>query len=123
MKRRRAWTWCWAIGFAMISAYIAFDVLDIDGSELQKQLRPGAVATATAQSEAERLFRLELASSDLWTCPFPGAERYLAVDALRIKAEDSPRLVMIRRSPILPRRLLSRAAPELAPPLADPDPA
>ncbi len=107
----------------MISTYIAFDVLDIDGSELQKQLHPGAVATATAQSETERLFRLDLASSDSWARHSPGTERCLAVDTLRITGEESPRFAVIRRGPILPRRLLSLAATTITSSLADPDPA
>ena len=124
MRRRLSWKWClcWALGFALICTYIAFDVLDIDGSELQKRLTSGAVVTAAAQDEVQRLFRLDLSPSEPWARQLPGAGCCITADTLRIRSQSLRGFAVIRHCPLLPRRLLSLATSVKKTPPSDPDP-
>ena len=117
------WCWCWALGFALICAYIAFDVLDLDGSELQKRLDSGAVVTAAAQGEVERLFRLDLSPSEPWARQLPGPGCCVAADTLRIRSQAILGFAVVRHGPLLPRRLLSLAPSAKKTLPTDPDPA
>ncbi len=48
------WHWAWVLGFTFLCVYIAFDVLDLDGSQLAQ--RSGvAITTATSTGEADRV--------------------------------------------------------------------
>jgi hypothetical protein len=48
------------IGFLVFGAYLAFDVLDLDGSNLPSHISSNTVANLEAtQTDAERIFRLD----------------------------------------------------------------
>ena len=105
-KGRRLRIWCWGLGFALICTYIAFDVLDIDGSNFQTRSGLQAVA-ATAQGEEERFFRLDLSPSESWARPFPGAGLCMIADTPGLKSEGSRGFAIVRHGPLLQSRLLS----------------
>ncbi len=55
-KRGAVWWGVWTIAFGLLCAYIAFDVLDIDGSQLH--FRSGLVLTVgSISAEADRVVR------------------------------------------------------------------
>ncbi len=55
-KRGAVWWGVWTIAFVLLCAYIAFDVLDLDGSELH--FRSGlALTVGSASAEADRVVR------------------------------------------------------------------
>jgi hypothetical protein len=116
--RSRRWRWCWALGLVVLCSYIAFEVLDLDGSDLPRRLGLGGAASAMAQAEAERVFRIDLAAPNAWTPLRPSTGmRVLAPPRGRTTVrEPSSR----HRGP-LPRRVL---APTVAgSPIAPSDPA
>jgi hypothetical protein len=122
-RRRRLWNWCWALGFALICVYVAFDLLDIDGSDLRTRLGLRAVAAADAQGEAERTFRIELSPSEPWVRHLLEAGDSMVADILGIKSRGPLGFAIIRHGPLLPRRLLSLATTATHTPPTDPDPA
>ena len=121
-RRGRFWVWCWAVGFALICSYIAFDILDIDGSELHKRFDSGMVTATIGQADAEKLFRLELSPSEPWAGQLFGAGGSLIADAFRTRIEPSRGLSVMRHGPLLPRRVLPQlsAATGTASPDSDP---
>ena len=55
-QRGAVWWGVWTIAFVLLCAYITFDVLDVDGSQLH--LRSGLVLTVgSASAEADRVVR------------------------------------------------------------------
>jgi hypothetical protein len=122
LKRRRLQIWCWGLGFALICTYIAFDVLDIDGSNLQTRSALQTVA-ATAQGEEERFFRLDQSPSEPWARPLPGAGHCVIADTPGLKPEGLRGFAIVRHGPLMPRRLLSLVSSAHHFSSADPDPA
>lgn len=60
--KKQSWSWRFLllIGFLVFGTYLAFDVLDLDGSNLPSDLSRNTIATLeSSQTEAERLFRLD----------------------------------------------------------------
>jgi hypothetical protein len=112
------------LGFALFCAllcvYIVFDVLDVDGSDFQKRLGVEVVATATTQAEAEHLCHLDLSPSDPWVRPLPGGAPGIPLDTLRVGSAASQGVALAWRSPVLPRKQLSRLALTTHTPSADP---
>ena len=131
-RRRRVCTagcrsiggWWWRLGFALFCAlfcvYIVFDVLDVDGSDFQKRLGVEVVATATTQAEAERLCHLDLSPSEPWVHPILRGACGIPLDTLRIGSAASQGVALAWRSPVFPRKQLSRVALTAHTPSADP---
>lgn len=88
------WRGVWAITFAFVCVYIAFEVLDIDGSQLQ--LDAGFVITAEASSaEVDRVLRegptplvVRLLSDSIVTPRL--AQLQFARNTLRLPGADIP---------------------------------
>lgn len=96
------WRWAWALGFALLCAYMAFDVLDLDGSQLQQ--RSGmAIAAETSSAEADRILK-EGASPPL----VPLHPDALGTDSEVRLQPAGTRLRTSRNGRFLPRRQLSR---------------
>lgn len=55
-QRGLAWQWAWVLGFVLLCLYIAFDVLDLDGSQLP-QGWGSAIVETDATGDAERMLR------------------------------------------------------------------
>jgi len=109
-----AWRWGWALGSALLCVYIAFDVLDLDGSQLQQ--RSGVAITAeTSSAEADRLLRESASAPPVLLHP-----RALATDiGLRLHLAGT-RLRPLRDGSFLPRRHLSRLGSRVSEQSADP---
>ncbi len=96
----KAWRWGWVLGFAFLCVYIAFDVLDLDGSQLQ--LRFGAaITTATTTGESDRALRANI--------PLPPVRQPASALAGVSGLPLQPALT--RQSPLRSRRLLPRRQP------------
>ncbi len=89
--RSSAWRWAWAFGFALLCVYLAFDVLDLDGSQLRSPVHLRAVSVS--DGEAERIARPH-ADDSAW----PGT-------ALTLGALLSGAFSLQARSPKIPRRI------------------
>jgi hypothetical protein len=118
-RYRRYWRGAWALGFALLCVYIVFDVLDLDGSELQRHSGFGLVAAASAE-EVERLFRLDLSSPDPWMPVRSRVACCAFAETARGRSETPPGAILIRYSHLLPRRQLSLTASNERPSSPDP---
>ena len=116
----RWWRWGFALFCALLCVYIIFDVLDVDGSDFQKRLGVEVVATAITLAEAERLCHLDLSPSDPWVRPLPCGAPSIPLDTLRVGSAASQGVALAWRSPVLPRKQLSRVALTAHTPSADP---
>ncbi len=111
-QRGAVWRGAWTIACVFLSAYIAFDVLDLDGSQLHFQSGV-ALTVESASAEAERISR---------GCPIPLALRQqLSLLAPRTTLTPRPARMPdrpVRAEHLLPRGQLARGAP--LSPSADP---
>lgn len=60
--RKQSWWWWFLVltGFLVFGTYLAFDVLDLDGSNLPSNISSNTIASLeSTQTDAERLFRLD----------------------------------------------------------------
>jgi hypothetical protein len=97
------WRWAWLLGAALLCLYIAFDVLDVDGSRLP--FARAAVLAETDAADAERQLRTGLLPEPLRFRPdILAAERALWLQ--RPVAHSSPPRAD-RALP--PRRLVGRS--------------
>lgn len=112
MRRGGTWWWgVWVLGGALLSFYIAFDVLDLDGSEFP----PRVGVTLTAASSAAEVDRpLRLVPPFF---PVEGHPGQLAPRVLESSTIPSP--LARRGGCVLPRRHCPDRAPTPAP---SPDP-
>jgi hypothetical protein len=106
--------WRWRLGFALFFAlfcvYIAFDVLDIDGSDFQKRLGVEVLATTSTQAEAERLCHPDLSPSEPWPHPLPRGGYGIPAGSLRVGSAAPRSFAPAWRSPVIPHKQLSRVA-------------
>jgi hypothetical protein len=88
------------LGFILLCVYIAFNVLDIDGSEFQYRLGP-ALAAESATAESDRGY---------WSTPLP---RPAGTDATALSADSQRRLdqTLARLRPLQIQRLLLHRPP------------
>jgi hypothetical protein len=95
------WQWGWALGFAFLAVYIAFDVLDVDGSQL-RQHSGLAITAESSSAEADRVLR----ESALPPLVFLHPRELVAHTGLRLH----PAGVRLRplRENFFPRRHLAR---------------
>ncbi len=56
-RRSRGWWGVFLCAFLALGVYIAFDVLDLDGSQLRDPLQGNAIAAESTQAETDRLLR------------------------------------------------------------------
>lgn len=119
-RRSQAWWGVFLCAFVGMGSYVAFDVLDLDGSDLPNRLFGNAIAEEASQAETERL--LHPAPS---TPEAPGPTSLLL--ALR-SVPESPQLIpcttsatcVARFGQIRPRAHVSRATPSATPSTEDP---
>jgi hypothetical protein len=102
MRRRVSmWQWGWTLGIALLCVYIAFDVLDLDGSQLQTRFG-AAITTAVTSAEADRIVRASASPALIRLClPASRVDTGLRLypDGIRYRSPQSCCL--------LPRRHLS----------------
>ena len=55
-QRGLAWRWAWVLGFVLLCLYIAFDVLDLDGSQFPQRYG-SAIVEQDATGDTERVLR------------------------------------------------------------------
>lgn len=94
-RRSRIWWGVFCIAFVATGAYIAFDVLDIDGSDLRGPAANGAAAAEPARTEAEGCLRLDCAPPELFgLAPYPPAS---AAIPLSQPSTPAPGLIVVAR--------------------------
>jgi len=118
MLKRRAWCWNVILGLAAIAigAFVLFDVLDLDGSQLRAQAAEGAL-TETCAADIGRLCVAQATPHALGPNllpPFPST----ASEAPRLSA--ILRRVHAPRSTALPRMRLTLASASGSGSAADP---
>ena len=65
--RRRSWAW-WGVFFVAlltIGAYVIFDILDVDGSQMTGRPADAIIAAEALQVEVDRFFRADTFTPDL----------------------------------------------------------
>jgi hypothetical protein len=103
-QRGAVWWGVWTIAFVFLCAYIAFDVLDVDGSQLH--FRSGLVLTVgSASAEADRVIRPRQIPHAVRLRPYTLALHL----RLPLRLATTP-LRRFRGERLPPRRQLSRAA-------------
>lgn len=104
--RKQSWWWRFLlpIGFLVFGTYLAFDVLDLDGSNLPSDISGNTIASLeSTQTEAERLFRL-----DYSTLVTSGQARFLLIPQCSTELE-SPFARFLTRTVATPHpRILAR---------------
>ncbi len=91
--RTSAWRWVWAFGFVLLCVYLAFDVLDLDGSQLRS---PGhLLAVSVSEGEAERFARPD-ADDSAWLSTAVTFGVLLSF-SLPARSPRTPRRVLLHR--------------------------
>lgn len=119
-KRSRSAMWRAVFSFALLlfGAYVFFDVLDLDGSQMTGWSRSDIIVDVEQQVNTARLMRAELAtpgSSDLVP---PSLLQLLSMEIGRIL--PSPTILRIRQSRLLPRVSLHQGLASQSSPTSDP---
>jgi hypothetical protein len=115
--QKRSWAWWGVVSFVLltIGAYVIFDILDVDGSQIRW---PAGDAVMTQQVDAERFFRADLSipgSTDLIS---PSLSRNSSTAIGKISPATT--ILRIRRSWSLPRVNLYQDLARASSPTADP---
>jgi hypothetical protein len=119
-QRRRSWAWRGVILVALltIGAYVAFDILDVDGSQMTGWPADDMIVAEALQAEADRFFRADTyppdstGLRDLSLARWSTTERHgLLFGAL---------LLRIRQRRMIPRVDLHRALAQTSSLSADP---
>jgi hypothetical protein len=97
--RRSCWRWCWLLTFCLLCLYIAFDTLDVDGSELR--LRPGqdVIASAVDPDETDRAFRLDPLPPQRLAAPHGSPSPSRGTPEVRHRPRSRDHLRPARRTP------------------------
>lgn len=104
-RRSRGWWGLFLCACLAMGVYIAFDVLDLDGSDLRDPLPGNAIAAEPVGAEAERFLSQDLAT--------PDASKPVFVPVVLASASESPRLTSgSSLSPVAPR--LERIRPRVS---------
>ena len=118
VQRRRSRVWWAVLSFALLlfAAYLVFDVLDIDGSQMRGRVTNDMVITQ--QVDAERLCRADLSISGSTDLLYPSLPGLLSTAIARVSPATT--IFRIRRSGSLPRVNLYRELARVSSPIADP---
>jgi hypothetical protein len=119
-QRRRSWAWWGVIGVALLTmgAYVIFDILDVDGSQMTGWPADDIIVAEALQVEADRVFR---------TDPIPPESTgLLYLPLLRCSTTErhgllpATILLRVRQRRMLPRVNLQRALAQASSLSADP---
>ncbi|MCX5734478.1 MAG: hypothetical protein NTW68_09150 [candidate division NC10 bacterium] len=119
-QRRRSWVWWGVIVSALLifGAYLIFDILDVDGSQMISRPADGILMAEALQVEADRFFRAD---------PFtPDSIGFLSLSLSRSSTTERHGLSLgtipigVRQRRMLPRVNLQRALAKTGPLSADP---
>lgn len=119
-RRSRAWGGLFLFALLAVGLYIAFEVLDLDGSELSSRLFGTAVAAEPARAETERLLHQAPGTREI-----PGLlVLSVTLPPVSESSQVAPRRVLATLAAlwgcILPRAHLSREASSTDSQLNDP---
>ncbi len=106
VRRRSIWRSAWVLAFALLCVYLAFDVLDLDGSDFPRQLESNVIASVGVTLETDRLCAAALPLPDLRLQDPPAASNGLERIHLPAFQSNHPG-ARLRSGPILARRQLS----------------
>ncbi len=110
--RRPGWQCCWLLVFGLVSVYFAFDVLDLDGSELSQRLGRAAIAAISPPTEADRQFRADILPPEPLPSPVAAS---VASTATRVEIRPDARIRY--RLPLIRRTLAASSRPSPSDPL------
>lgn len=102
----------------LVGAYVIFDILDVDGSQMNRWPAANIIVVVTQQAEAERFLRADLASPGWTELIRPSLWRHFSTGIGRISPATT--MLRIRQSRLLPRVNLRQELARLSPPPADP---
>jgi len=115
-RRSRAWWAILSFGLLFFAAYLIFDVLDLDGSQMTGWVTNDMVMTQ--QVDAERLFRVDLSISGSTDLLYPSLPRLLSTMSGRVSPATA--ILRIQRSGSLPRVNLHQELARASSPITDP---
>ena len=118
MRRRGGWAWWGILLFALLAtgAYLAFDVLDLDGSELRGRPAGGTAVAEPARSEAEGRLRSDPLASDGPGTAGPTPAHAVAPGHHWAAARVATPVAVGRRHPFLARARVGRTETHPNPP-------
>jgi hypothetical protein len=121
-QRQRSDGW-WAVflcAFLAMGVYIAFEVLDVDGSNL-RDMGPGtAIAAEPASADAERFLHHAPAIADAPGLVFPSIPVAFASESRQLAGQATPTTLAARQGHFLPRMHLGREVSSVTSPTEDP---
>ena len=118
--RRRSWAWRGVLFFAllMIGAYVIFDILDVDGSQMTGWPASDIIVAETLQIEADRFFRADPFTPDSTGSPYLSLSRYFSSENHGLSPVTT--ILRVRLSRILPRGNPRREMTLVSPSSTDP---
>jgi hypothetical protein len=119
-QRRRSWAWRGMILVALltIGAYVVFDILDVDGSQMTGRPAGDMIVAEAVQAEADRVVRADPFTPDSTGLRHPSLSRWSTTG--RHGLSFGALLVRIRPRRMLPRVDLHRALAQTSSLSADP---
>jgi hypothetical protein len=119
-QRRRSWVWQGVILVALLSigAYVIFDILDVDGSELTGWPAGDMIVAEALQGDADRFFRTDPVTPDSTGLREPSLSRGSPTGPPGLSFGTL--LLRIRQRRMPPRVDLQRALTQTSPLSADP---
>ncbi len=103
--RSGPWPTLFACALLLVGAYVLFDILDVDGSQMPGWPADDILVASPLQVEANRPWRIDPATNSIVILP-PGLAGRVGSDRSALPAH--PSLVQIRQSRVLPRVNLYR---------------
>jgi hypothetical protein len=119
-QRRRSWVWWGVIAFALlaIGAYVLFDILDVDGSQMTGWPAGDIIVAWTPQVEADRLLRADLSTADPTGLISLSLRRCSSIEDRGLSPAAA--ILRVRQSRLLPRMNLHRETARAGSPSIDP---
>lgn len=119
-KRCRSSTW-WGIFLCtllLVGAYVIFDLLDVDGSQMSRWPGHDMMVVVTPEASAERFFRADLSTSS--SVDLIGFSLFRLSSLKNCSTSPATMLLRIRQSRGLPRLNLAREQGRGSSPTVDP---
>ncbi len=119
-QRRRSWVWRGVILVALltIGAYVIFDILDVDGSQLTGWPAGDMIVAEALQADADRIFRADPVTLDSTGLREPSLSRWFTTGLPGLSLGTL--LLRIRQRRMSPRVDLQRALAQTSSLSADP---
>ncbi len=116
--RSAAWRGVLLFALLLVGAYVIFDILDLDGSERNGWPNDDIIVATTQEAEAERFWRVDLATPGSSVLTPPSLSRLLLAAIDRISPATAN--LRVRQSRWLPRVNLYREQARTSSPTTDP---